>query len=247
MQSFVQFEDLLEARHFFCTCAKERKDKDLSKMNYPEDETMTSSPNEINFKVRNYTFKNVFFFFYVQKRFRILKLERYTKGNWSYVTKQELQCGSSSLCSVWKIKSIQYILRLVQFSSDSQLILGYEVQWTIFNNPPKLPKNFFPKVDPDEIKIARPGLPVEFTIKFQAPTDVNSINGMMVFLTCFKSTYYRFMIPIKCNSTLSDVTLEPQKVNFGTIPIWKVGKGSSGISRFVKVNTCSFTAYDSKE
>lgn len=81
MQSFVQFEDLLEARHFFCTCAKERKDKDLSKMNYPEDETMTSSPNEINFKVRNYTFKNVFFFFYVQKRFRILKLERYTKGN----------------------------------------------------------------------------------------------------------------------------------------------------------------------
>ncbi|XP_044764542.1 uncharacterized protein LOC123321105 [Coccinella septempunctata] len=184
MESFVEFEDLLEARHFFCTCEKERKDKEDAEINFTDDLTMISTPRQIDFK--EYQTDKVY-----NKRLVL----RNTSGN-----------------------SVR--IRFFRFYFD-------EVKYTILF-----------EVIPDEMRIARPGLPVDLTIKFRAPKDSAAILGKLVFLTCCKSTFYRYVIPIKCTPVISDVTIEPRSISFGTIPLWKFLKNHLDISKSVKVK-CS--------
>ncbi|XP_045465474.1 uncharacterized protein LOC123674595 [Harmonia axyridis] len=181
IQSFIEFEDLLEARHFFCTCEKERKENEEKEIDYPDDESIFSNPDHISFK--NFTVGKIYY--------KKLVLRNKT--------------GSPV-----KIRFFKFYFEDIKY------------------------KIYF-EIDPDEMKIALPGLPVNLIVKFRAIKTSDVIRGKLVFLTCYKSTYYRFIITIECIPATSDVILEPRTVSFGRIPLWKFHKSIPQITRLIKV------------
>ncbi|KAL3271293.1 hypothetical protein HHI36_021783 [Cryptolaemus montrouzieri] len=160
VKSFLEFEDLLEARHFFCLCERERREKERAELYYADDSAFVANPSEISIKA------------------------------------------------------------VIVSSSLSYQICHFQIS-------------------PDEIRVVPPGLSLTVSVKFRPNKDMDVVLGFLVFLTCNKSEYCKLVLPIECIPLISEVNIEPEKLSFGTVPIWKFVKHPPDLYKLLKIKCTS--------